>query len=174
MKIQRRSPLGRVWDALAVLLILFVAYRFFIAPRSLRGADASPAPHVVYQTLTGAPFALTAHRGRVVFLDFFASWCDPCKASLPLVEGYARAHREIDVIPVDVGEPRAVVAAFAQSYHLQNVAMDPQALARGLFSVEGFPTTVVIDPQGKIRASWQGFNPAIQLNMANAENQLRR
>lgn len=164
--------IGRVWDALAVLLILFVGYRFLIAPRSLRGADAAPAPHAIYQTLAGPPFALTAHRGRLVFLDFFATWCDPCKASLPLVEGYARAHPEIDVIPVDVGEPRPVVAAFAQANHLQNVALDPEALSRGLFSVEGFPTTIVIDPQGMVRASWQGFNPAIKLNMANAENQL--
>lgn len=155
-----------------MLLILFVAYRLLIAPRSLRGADAAPAPHVIYQSLVGRPFALTEHRGRVVFLDFFASWCEPCKASLPLVEDYARAHPEVDVIAIDVGEPRAVVANFAQAYHLQHVAMDPQALSRGLFSVVGFPTTVVIDPAGKIRANWAGFNPAIKLNMANAENQL--
>jgi thiol-disulfide isomerase/thioredoxin len=164
---------GRVLDVLAVLVVLFVVYRIFIAPRYLSVANAHPAPHVNYQTLSGKPFVLTQHRGHVVFLDFWASWCEPCKLSLPMVEKFARAHAEVDVVPVDVGEPRAVVAAFARSHDMRNVALDPQALSQGFFQIDGFPTMVVIDPQGRIRATWTGFNPAIQLNMAHAEETLR-
>jgi hypothetical protein len=90
-----------------------------------------------------------------------------------MVEKFARAHAEVDVVPVDVGEPRAVVAAFARSHDMRNVALDPQALSQGFFQIDGFPTMVVIDPQGRIRATWTGFNPAIQLNMAHAEETLR-
>lgn len=171
-KPKRRLTLSRVLDVLAVLVVLFVLYRIFIAPRDLRAAKAYPAPHVTYQTLSGKPFVLTGQRGRLVFLDFFASWCEPCKISLPLVETYARAHPEVEVVPVDVGEPRGVVAAFAKAHGLRNVAMDPQTLSRGFFEVQGFPTMVVIDPQGRIRATWTGLNPAIQLNMAHAEKTL--
>jgi thiol-disulfide isomerase/thioredoxin len=151
--------------------VLFIAYRLVIAPRFLT-ARAYPAPHVTYQTLSGKPYVLTQHRGRVVFLDFWASWCEPCKISLPLVEKYARAHPEVDVIPVDVGEPRAVVEAFAKSHGLRHVAMDPKSLSQGFFQIQGFPTMVVIDPQGRIRATWPGLNPAIQLNMDNARKAL--
>lgn len=165
--------LSRVLDVLAVLVVLFVIYRIFIAPRYLNVANAHPAPHVVYQTLSGKPFVLTQHRGRVVFLDFWASWCEPCKLSLPMVEKFAQAHPEVDVVPVDVGEPRPVVAAFAQSHDMHHVALDPQTLSQGFFQINGFPTMVVIDPQGRIRATWAGFNPAIQMNMAHAEQTLR-
>ena len=163
--------LSRALDLLAVLVVLFVIYRLFVAPRFMT-SRAFPAPHVTYQTLAGQPFVLTQHRGRVVFLDFFATWCEPCKISLPLVERYARAHPEVDVVPVDVGEPREVVAAFARVHGLRHVALDPKTLSQGFFQIDGFPTMVVIDPKGLLRATWPGLNPAIQMNMAHAEKVL--
>lgn len=170
----RRSwlTLSRVFDVIAVLVVLFLAYRLLVAPRFLSSARAYPAPHVTYQTLTDKPFVLAQHRGRVVFLDFWATWCEPCKISLPLVEKYARSHPEVDVVPVNVGESRIVVAAFAKAHNLQHVAMDPKSLSQGFFQIEGFPTMVVIDPNGYIRATWPGLNPAIQLNMENARKTL--
>ncbi|HET9096491.1 MAG TPA: TlpA disulfide reductase family protein [Candidatus Baltobacteraceae bacterium] len=170
---KNRFTLSRALDVLAVLVVLFVLYRIFIAPRYLNIASAHPAPHVTYQTLSGKPFVLARQRGHVVFLDFWASWCEPCKLSLPMVEKFARAHPEVEVVPVDVGEPRAVVAAFARTHHMEHVALDPQTLSQGFFQINGFPTMVVVDPQGRIRATWTGFNPAIQLNMAHAEQTLQ-
>jgi thiol-disulfide isomerase/thioredoxin len=163
----------RALDVLAVLVVLFVLYRIFVAPRYLSTAVAHPAPHVVYQTLSGKQFALAQERGRVVFLDFWASWCEPCKLSLPLVEKFARAHPEVEVVAVDVGEPRAIVEAYARAHDMQHVALDPKTLSQGFFQLDGFPTMVVVDPQGRIRATWTGFNPAIQLNMAHAEQTLK-
>src|SRR5579864_2408378 len=122
---------GRILDALAVLVVLFVAYKLLVAPRFLSPATAYPAPRVAFATLSGKPFVLREHRGRVVFLDFWASWCEPCKISLPMVERFARAHPEVDVVPIDVGEPRALAQAFARSHGLTNVALDPKALSRG-------------------------------------------
>lgn len=168
----KRRIASRLLDVAAVLLILFVVYRVFIAPRFLQSASAHPAPHVRYETLAGAPFVLTQHRGRVVFLDFWASWCEPCKLSLPMVEAFARSHPNADVVAVDVGEPRPLVEAYARAHRMKNVALDPQGLSQGFFQIEGFPTMVVIDPRGRIRATWTGFNPAIQLNMAHAAKKL--
>lgn len=160
---------GRVWDVLALLVVCFVLWKIFIAPRSFKDpASAYPAPRVTYESLEGPPFALAAHRGRIVFLDFYASWCEPCKVSLPLVESFARSHPDVDVVPVDVGEPRPVAEAFARRMHLSHVALDTKTLSQGFFQIDGFPTMVVIDKAGKIRATWTGLNPAIQLNMANA------
>ncbi|MDQ2865475.1 MAG: TlpA family protein disulfide reductase [Candidatus Eremiobacteraeota bacterium] len=136
-------------------------------------ASAYPAPVVAYQRLDGGTFRLQQARGHVVFLDFFASWCEPCRLEMPLVESFARTHPEVEVVPIDVGEPRAVAAAFARRYHLNNVALDPTTSAQGLFQIQGFPTVVVIDPKSRIRANWSGFNPAIQMAMSNAERSLR-
>ena len=170
---KKRWTLSRALDVIAVLVVLFVLYRIFWAPRYLSTANAHPAPHVTYQTLSGRPFVLTQQHGHVVFLDFWASWCEPCKLSLPMVEKFARAHPEVEVIAVDVGEPRDVVESFARAHGMRNVALDPKTLSQGFFQIEGFPTMVVIDPQGRIRATWTGFNPAIQMNMAHAAQTLR-
>ena len=161
-----------VFDAVAICLVLFIAYRLLVAPRVLSESSAYPAPAVRYQTLSGVPFELAKQRGHVVFLEFYASWCAPCKISLPLVESFARSHPEVQVVPVDVGEPREVAAAFAHEHALANVAIDPRALSRGFFQLDGFPTMVVIDARGRIRATWQGLNPAVQLNMAHAAKAL--
>jgi thiol-disulfide isomerase/thioredoxin len=163
---------GRLWDFLALLAIAFLAWKWIVAPRSLSIASAHPAPHVRYPLLGGGTFDLQQHKGRVVFLDFWASWCTPCKASLPLVEGFARAHPEVDVVAVDEGEPEALVAAYARAHGMQRVALDPQSLSHGFFLLDGYPTMVVVDPQSRIRAFWAGFNPAVAANMANAERQL--
>ena len=161
-----------VIDALAVCLVLFIAYRLLVAPRVLSESSAYPAPAVRYETLAGAPFELAKQRGHVVFLEFYASWCTPCRVTLPLVESFARSHPEVQVVPIDVGEPRVVAAAFAHELALANVAIDPRALSRGFFQLDGLPTMVVIDGRGRIRATWQGLNPAVQLNMAHAAKTL--
>ncbi len=157
-----------MWDALALLVVAFVAWKLLIAPRWLQSGSVQPAPRITLSSLSGPPFKLAAHRGHVVFLDFFASWCEPCKLSLPLVERFARSHPQVDVIPIDVGEAPAVAAEFAKAYHLHGVALDPQRIAYSWFSVEGFPPLVVIDARGNIRATWAGLNPAVQINMAHA------
>ena len=160
--------LRRLVDVAALLLIVFVIYKLLIVPRVNNAASAQPAPHVTYATLSGKQFVLSEHRGRVVFLDFWASWCEPCKLSLPLVERYARAHPDVDVLAVDVGEPRPVVAAFARTHDLRNVALDPQTLSQGFFQIQGFPTMIAIDKSGRIRGAWGGFNPAISTIMDRA------
>lgn len=173
MSILRRLGNARlIFDALAIALIAFIAFRLLIAPRFFPEDAAYPAPAAHFQSLSGAPFALEKQRGRVVFLEFYATWCTPCRVSLPLVESFARSHPQVRVIPVDVGEPRELAAAFARQYALANVVVDPGALSRGFFQIQGFPTMVVIDARGRIRATWEGLNPAIQLNMAHAAKTL--
>jgi cytochrome c biogenesis protein CcmG, thiol:disulfide interchange protein DsbE len=115
---------------------------------------------------------LANQRGHVVFLDFYATWCEPCKIELPLVERWSRAHPTAVVVPVDVGESRSVAADFAARYSLENVALDPHSSAQALFGVEGLPSIVVIDSSGHVRARWEGLNPAIGLAMTNAEKDL--
>ncbi|HEY9085327.1 MAG TPA: TlpA disulfide reductase family protein [Candidatus Tyrphobacter sp.] len=163
---------NRLWDLLAVVIVLAIAWKIFFAPRSLDNATAYPAPHAVYERLDGGAFHIMDARGRVLFLDFYASWCEPCRQELPAVEAYARAHPEVEVVPIDVGEPRVAAATFAAQLNLRDVALDPQALSRGFFSITGFPTIVTIDPAGRVRATWSGYDPAIASAMFNAEKRL--
>jgi thiol-disulfide isomerase/thioredoxin len=169
---RRSSSAGRVWDILAVLVIAFALWKMFLAPRTFDAPRTVPAPRVVYDRLDGGAFRLADQRGHVVFLDFYASWCVPCRLELPLVEAWSRSHRSAIVVPVDVGEPRSIAAAFARRLGLRNVALDPRNSAPALFGVEGLPTVVAIDSAAYVRAKWEGLNPAIALAMSNAERKL--
>jgi thiol-disulfide isomerase/thioredoxin len=144
----------------------------FIAPRTFSAAGAHPAPRAIYATLDGPAFRVADQRGRVLFLDFYASWCEPCKVELPLVARWRLRHPNAVVAFVDVGESRAVAAEFARRYSLGNVALDPSAAARALFGISGFPTIVVIDSKGFVRAKWEGLNPAVALALSNAAERL--
>lgn len=165
---------ARVLDVLAVAAIGFILWKVLIAPRNLDPARAFPAPHANYARLDGGTFRVTDARGHVLFLDFYASWCEPCKIELPLIEQWAKSNQRALVVPVDVGEPTPVASAFARKYDLRGVALDPHESAQAFFAVHGFPTVVVVDPAGRIRATWEGLNPAIGLAMSNALARLDR
>jgi thiol-disulfide isomerase/thioredoxin len=163
---------GRVLDVVALGVVLFVAWKILLAPRALDVRKAYPAPRIAYPKLDGGTFRISDNRGRVSFLDFYASWCEPCNLETPLIQRYVRANPDAAVVPIDVGEPAAVAAHYAQRFGLKGVVLDPKGSSQGFFQIEGFPTIVVIDPQGRIRATWSGFNPAIELAMTHAAKTL--
>jgi thiol-disulfide isomerase/thioredoxin len=164
---KRLKIANRIWELLAIALVLALAWSLWIAPRRFT-MKPYPAPHAIYHRLDGGVFRVSSARGHVLFLDFYASWCQPCRQELPNVEAFARAHPLAEVVPIDVGEPKVVVARFARELGLQGVAMDPQTLSRGFFGIEGFPTIVAVDPNGQVRAVWPGYNPSIESVLANA------
>ncbi|HEX8805464.1 MAG TPA: TlpA disulfide reductase family protein, partial [Candidatus Aquilonibacter sp.] len=164
---------GRVLDVVALCVVALVAWKIFLAPRALTAARAYPAPRIAYPKLGGGTFHISDEHGRVLFLDFYASWCEPCQLETPLIERYARRNPQVAVVPIDVAEPAAVAADFARRYRLQDVVLDPTGSSQGFFQINGFPTIVVVDPRGWIRATWSGFNPAIELAMSHAQKSLQ-
>lgn len=165
-----RGWVARGLDALAVLIILVAIYQLFVAPR-LAMNRREPAPPIRLATLDGGRFDVGGHRRRVLFLDFWASWCEPCKLSIPLIQRYAASHPEVDVVSIDVGEPPAAVRAYVDRHPMHAVALDPDLVAAHAFGVDNFPTLVAIDLAGNVRAKWVGYDPAIGLVMDDAERQ---
>jgi thiol-disulfide isomerase/thioredoxin len=165
--------LPRLLDLLLVFLVFALLFRLFVAPRMLGPASVQAMPFTL-PVVGGSEFRLSRHRGRVVFLEFSTSWCDACKALLPLVERYAKAHPDVDVLTVDTGEPAQIAAQFAREAGLKPLAVDADQSVRLAFGVTGYPTMVVIDPKGFIRAKWFGYNPAIESVMENARTALKR
>src|SRR5580692_9261876 len=107
---KRAFPWGRLWDVAALLVVAFVLWKIFVAPRSFRPAEsAQPAPQASFTRLDGSAFRVTDARGHLLFLDFYASWCEPCKVEIPMVESWAKTHRGAVVVPVDVAEPPIAV-----------------------------------------------------------------
>ncbi len=165
---KQRRGLHRLLDVLAVVVIIAAGYKLLVGTRHYQGVTVAPAPVVELASMSGGRFSLAAHRGHVVFLDFWASWCGPCQASLPLVEGWARSHPAADVVAIDAGEDPATAAKFARGIHLQNVAFDPSLGTVHAFNVDGYPTMIVIDTKGLVEEKWEGYNPAVASAMSDA------
>jgi cytochrome c biogenesis protein CcmG/thiol:disulfide interchange protein DsbE len=161
-----RRRLARALDVLAVVVVLAAVARFVVLPRLHR--DVVQAPPVSLAALDGGRFDLVRHRGRLVFLDFWATWCAPCKDSIPLVQRFRRAHPGVDVVSVDVGELPDFVRPYVAKLKMADVVLDPDQTVAHAFGVSGYPTLVVIDGTGRVRARWVGFDPDIEREMADA------
>jgi cytochrome c biogenesis protein CcmG/thiol:disulfide interchange protein DsbE len=161
---------ARGLDVLAVVIVLAAVTKFLVIPQlaNMKHRTLAQAPPVALRTLSGGSFDLARSRGRLVFLDFWATWCDPCRASIPLVQHFRRTHPGVDVVSIDVGEPDGLVRPFAEQFKMGDVALDPDQTVAHAFGVTGFPTMIAIDATGRIRASWVGFDPDVERSMADA------
>jgi thiol-disulfide isomerase/thioredoxin len=123
------------------------------------------APSVKAKLLDGENFDLSKHKGKVVVLDFWATWCGPCVRALPELMEATSSFPEDKVVFVAVnqGEKAKQIKKFLKQKKWENltVALDPQAVAGKSFKVEGIPQTVIIDKQGKVRHVHVGFSPNI-------------
>jgi thiol-disulfide isomerase/thioredoxin len=154
---------ARALDVLAVVVVLVAVARFVVLPRLHR--DVVQAPPVSVATLDGGRYDLGHRRGRIVFLDFWATWCDPCRASIPLIQHFRRTHPGIDVVSIDVGEIPATVRPFAEHFKMTDVALDPDMTVSHAFGITGFPTLFAIDRTGRVIGRWIGFDPDIEREM---------
>jgi peroxiredoxin len=101
------------------------------------------------------PVRLTDYAGRVVFLNFWATWCVPCKRELPAFEQFTAEQGENGavVVAVNTGEDEATVRAFLEEQGISglNVLLDPEATVAKQYGVFQIPVTFVIDPEGNVR-----------------------
>ncbi len=108
------------------------------------------------------PLDLSALAGRVVYLDFWASWCAPCRQSFPWMSAMQKAYQAqgLTVIAVNVDHDRADADHFLQQFRPQfQVWFDPQGNWAEKFKVSGMPTSIIIDRHGVARFTHIGFWP---------------
>ncbi len=126
------------------------------------------APDFTLKTLDGPEIALSQLKGKVVLLDFWATWCGPCRESTPHLIQLYKTHREngfeLIGMSVDKGDEK-VVRNFVQSMDIPYpIVIAPEELVRN-YRVTGIPTTFLIDKEGKIRERTAGFNSTIAQQM---------
>jgi peroxiredoxin len=113
------------------------------------------APNFELEELNGDTIRLSSYRGRIVLLNFWATWCEPCKRELPAFADF-NAEQGADgaiVLAVNAGETPEQVTEYFTEHHLENIPllMDSDLAVYDLYNIQLLPTTYVIDATGVVR-----------------------
>lgn len=118
------------------------------------------APSLTLKDLSGKAVSLEDYRGKVVLLDFWATWCDSCLESLPVYQQLYQSRRDAGLVVLGIDEDARAkgVAAFAAAHGVgYPVLADPGKKAFYAYRVRGLPTAFLIDGEGRIARRWVGF-----------------
>ncbi len=160
------KPLSRGWfarktvrvnsmskSALLMILGLLCVMPALAAPLLTPVPGKPAAPGYRLHDMDGEPHSLDELRGKVVILNFWATWCPPCRRELPAMN---RAWKKVKgqgivIVGINVGEDEDTVFAFNGEYPIDfPVLLDQEGEIVARWPVKGLPTTFVIDPQGRI------------------------
>ena len=137
--------------------------------KATSGAHRS-APALPSEVLHGRPVTISSLRGTPALINFWASWCTPCREEAPQLERFARSHDgRVSVVGVDWNDAAGSARAFIRRYGLTyGLLRDGSGSAGSAYGISGLPTTFVLDSRGHIAATLRGPQTAEDLRRALA------
>ena len=158
------KPLRRAgWGIVAVAVAGVAVQGIWLARhaelvRPMTSGDPAPdfaLPRITAKDQLGPTLSLAELRGKVVVLDFWATWCNPCLRAMPHLDALARAHPDVAVLAINIDDPAEAWALFDErKYSLTLLAGDRETSDR--YGVAAIPHTVVIDRAGRVRRVFRG------------------
>ena len=121
-----------------------------------------PAPQFTLGSREGKDVSLTQFHGQVVMLNFWASWCGPCRQEMPLLESIYKKYGKMGFVMLGVNvEPDSQAAQewLKQTPVSFPILFDKDSKVSKLYEVAGMPSTVIIDRSGKVRMLHRGYKP---------------
>jgi peroxiredoxin len=157
-------------------LIRFVAVSGFVAVLALAFAShaatvGEEAPNFSLPTLSGDTITLDGLKGKVLLLNFWASWCTPCQEELPELQKIHQKYHErgFDVVGINIDKQQANAAKFVQRFGLTfPVLLDPESSTIQEYRGNAMPISYLLDQQGRVRHVFFGYNPAKLAGMETA------
>ncbi len=140
--------------------VLLLALLLVVPPPGAALDPGSPLPAVTLPGRDGEPVALGALRGKVLLVDFWASWCAPCRESFPW---FAQLHEELasrglQVVAISLDQDRAEAERFLTTFPAPfTLLFDPDAKTGPLFALPAMPTSFVVGRDGMVRTRHAGF-----------------
>jgi len=132
------------------------------------GGVGQMAPSFTVQGWDGRSYSSASLLGRSAVLNFWASWCVPCRTEMPLLQAEATKNPAIAFLFINEKDDTSSARSFVSSLHIQApIASDPDGSVGARFGVVGLPTTVFVRPDGSIETTWIG-----QLGKATLDDHL--
>jgi cytochrome c biogenesis protein CcmG, thiol:disulfide interchange protein DsbE len=128
------------------------------ASRNLPPTVGSPVSDFTLPVLRGGSFEFSQLKGEPAVINFWATWCQPCKQEMPLLQQYVQKYPDrFALIGVDFHEEPGIVQTFVESLGLTfPILLDKTGIAADLYFVRNFPTTFFVDSEGILRAQHVG------------------
>jgi cytochrome c biogenesis protein CcmG/thiol:disulfide interchange protein DsbE len=157
------------WLRIALLVVAAVVAAQLLVRGEPQLSDGGPHPPLALPDLSGRTVDLAGLRGKVVAVNFWATWCGPCRAELPALARVWNEHRDrcFELLGVAEESATADVARMAGAIPYP-ILLDLRAEAVGPWRVPGYPRTVLVDAEGRVRRVFQGAVREGQLEAAIA------
>lgn len=129
------------------------------------GMEGQVAPDFALKSTTGENLRLSEYRGDVVMINFWATWCGPCRQEMPLLdELYGRYHRVgFNLLGVNIDDDITRALRMVEELDLHfPVVFDTRKEVSRLYNVEAMPATILVDREGKIRHVHHGYKPGYE------------
>ena len=142
--------------------IAAIAAALAVALPVLAGPTGTPAPGFSLASSSGTEVSLAQYRGEVVMINFWASWCGPCRQEFPLLESIYKKYGKMGFTLLGVNvEPDSQAANewLKQTPVSFPILYDKDSKVSKLYDVAGMPSTVIIDRSGKLRMLHRGYKP---------------
>ena len=122
--------------------------------------EGTPAPDFAFVADDGTTYTLSDLRGHPIVINFWATWCPPCRMEMPALNAAHEAYREQGLILLAVNEmdDRESVEAFRKGMNVSlPMLLDTRGIVGRTYLVRGLPTTFFVDAQGNIAVRWTGM-----------------
>lgn len=144
-----------------VLLSVFLVSQLSFAAKTVDG----PAPDFTLKSTDGSNLRLSEQKGQVVLINFWASWCGPCRQEMPLLDEIQQKYSKLGftVLGVNVDKDPAKADKILKDIPVSfPVLYDSEGMVSKLFDVNAMPTTVIVDRDGSMRFLHLGFKPGYE------------
>ena len=142
--------------------IAAITAALILAVPALAGAPGTAAPQFSLTARGGQNVSLAQYKGQVVMLNFWASWCGPCRQEMPLLESIYKKYNKLGFTMLGVNvEPdsNAANAWLKETPVSFPILYDTESKVSKLYDVAGMPTSVIIDRAGKVRLIHRSYRP---------------
>ncbi|PKG82579.1 TlpA family protein disulfide reductase [Colwellia sp. 75C3] len=150
---------------------------FFIATSVNALEIGQPAPDFTLKSMAGTNLKLTEQRGKIIVINFWASWCGPCRKEMPVLQKFYDKYQElgVSVWGVNVEQENQAGRDFLADLNLSfPILFDASNTISAMYQVEAMPTTIIVDRDGLVRYAFKGYKPGYEKKYAKAIKKLIR